>query len=379
MYYTQKEENLRKKTDEPSKAISRELAIRVLKEIQREMFSVLTNIAMIANQFKEQSKGRIPVQEIKELLLNQNAQTKDQIKNISEAICEKYGFEEKDLRIACETTYQGDNEIKILLNDAKTVFDKAFQGIPPDLRTEIPAFLTPELTLTLMKKMMKDSLFKIQDFLNELKGKGIQISYESPQVLMALQNLDLNGLRKKILVDEGLDKFQDPPMKIFQYATQKYASEDHDDFNKKIMKLELQNQKAMDALMKDSPDAGITIEAIGAHLAKSSDEIISSHLRNSRLHKPALLKKKDEEKSKEEEKANDDEDLEDEGTKALEHIRTLQHQVSFQLKNALEDSAFPQELVQSAVNTLFNVFDNLNKTNPTEREELNKSLREVLK
>lgn len=61
-----------KKPVEPSKAISRDLAIRVLKEIQREMFSVLTNIAMISNQLKEQTRGRIPHQEIKELLLNQS-------------------------------------------------------------------------------------------------------------------------------------------------------------------------------------------------------------------------------------------------------------------------------------------------------------------
>ena len=72
------------------------------------------------------------------------------------------------------------------------------------------------------------------------------------------------------MVDEGLDKFQDPPMKIFQYATQKYSTEDPDQFNQKLMKLELQNQKAMDALMKDSPEAPIIIEAIGAHLAKDS-------------------------------------------------------------------------------------------------------------
>lgn len=68
-------------------------------------------------------------------------------------------------------------------------------GVPPDLRTEIPAFLTPELTLTLMKKMMKESLFKIQDFLTDLKSKGVKISYDSPQVLMALQDLNLDGLR----------------------------------------------------------------------------------------------------------------------------------------------------------------------------------------
>lgn len=62
----------KKKPAEPSKTISRDLAIRVLKEISREMFSVLTNIAMISNQLKEQTRGRIPHQEIKELLLNQS-------------------------------------------------------------------------------------------------------------------------------------------------------------------------------------------------------------------------------------------------------------------------------------------------------------------
>lgn len=59
-------------------------------------------------------------------------------------------------------------------------------------------------------------------------------------------------------------------MKIFQYATQKFSTEDPDQFNQKLMKLELQNQKAMDALMKDSAEAPIIIEAIGAHLAKDS-------------------------------------------------------------------------------------------------------------
>lgn len=82
-----------------------------------------------------------------------------------------------------------------MLNDAKAVFDKAFQGTSPDFRTEIPAFLTPELTLTLMQRIMKESLFKIQDFLNDLKNKGVSISYNNPQVLMGLQDLKVEDIR----------------------------------------------------------------------------------------------------------------------------------------------------------------------------------------
>lgn len=49
---------------------------------------------------------------------------------------------------------------------------------------------------------------------------------------------------------------------------------------------------------------------------------------------------------------------------------SLQNQISFQLKNNLEDSQFPQELVQSAVDTLFNVFDNMKKDlSPSEAKQ----------
>jgi len=356
VYNKQKENKLA--NTEPSKEVSRELVIRVLKELQREMFSVLTNISMISNQIKEQSRGRLPVHEIKEFLLNHNPQTRDQIKQISETIYEKYGLEEKDLKNACEVTFQDDKEIRTLLNEAKVTFDKAFTGVPPDLKTEIPAFLTAEVTLNLMKKIMKESLFKIQQFLQNLKEKGITISYQNPKVLMGLQDLKLDDIRKQILIEEGLDKFQDPALKIFQYATQKYSSEDPDQFNQKFMKLEMQNQKAMDALIKDSENSALMIEAIGSHLVKDSEENnLATQLKNSRAHKAVMAAKK----------AQNEEADEEEEIKALSNnIRTLQHEVSFQLKNALEDSSFPQELVDSAVNTVFNVFNNFNKSQVSE-------------
>jgi hypothetical protein len=117
-------------------------------------------------------------------------------------------LEEIDLRYACEDTFQNDRyyfsyclayvsfrDIQALLSEAKAIFDKAFIGIPPEVKTDVPDFLTAELTLTLMKTIMKESLFKVQDFLADLKKKGVRISTENPQVLMGLQNLKIDDIR----------------------------------------------------------------------------------------------------------------------------------------------------------------------------------------
>lgn len=55
-----------------TKNVSKELVIKILKETQKDMFSILTNVAMISNQIKEQARGRVSNQELREYLLNQS-------------------------------------------------------------------------------------------------------------------------------------------------------------------------------------------------------------------------------------------------------------------------------------------------------------------
>jgi len=69
IYFLNKEKNA-KANAQPAKSIPKEKVIAILKEIQREMFAVLTNISMIANQLKEQSRGRVQNQEIRDYLLH---------------------------------------------------------------------------------------------------------------------------------------------------------------------------------------------------------------------------------------------------------------------------------------------------------------------
>jgi len=341
------------------RTVSRKLIIRILKEIQREMFGVLTSVAMITTQIKDQSKARVTPEEIKDFLLEHNTQTKEKMKKISDTICGKYGVHEYELKYACENTYTDDKEIQTLLEEARVAFEKAFTGVAPELRTELPDFLTPEVTLNILKKIMKESVFKIQEFMQDLKEKGVSLSFNNSQVLLGIQNLRLDDLRKEILVKEGLDKFKAHPLKIFQYAIQKYSTEDIDSFNQKVIKLEMQNQRAMDALMKDELNAPIMIEAIGAHLINESEEIVASQrLQKNKAYQASVAAKRAE--------AADFGIEEDEAKAFNNNIRTLQHDVSYQLRNALDDSAFPEEIFKSAVNSVFPVFNSLNKENTNE-------------
>jgi hypothetical protein len=76
------------------------------------------------------------------------------------------------------------------------------------------------------------------------------------------------------LNDKGLNKYREPALKIFQYAIQKYTQQNPDNFSQKMLKLEMQNQRAMKALMNGANDAYTMIDAIGAHLAQSPEYII---------------------------------------------------------------------------------------------------------
>ena len=72
------------------------------------------------------------------------------------------------------------------------------------------------------------------------------------------------------MADHGLDKYDDPSVKIFQYATQKFSQENPDGFNQKLMKLEMQHQKAMDSLMKDPEGGQATIDNLGKNLSETT-------------------------------------------------------------------------------------------------------------
>ncbi len=54
----------------------------------------------------------------------------------------------------------------------KDSFDKSFQGVPPEIKTDIPDFLTPSKVIEILKKVMISSITKLNDKLLELLEAG---------------------------------------------------------------------------------------------------------------------------------------------------------------------------------------------------------------
>lgn len=350
-YFLLKSKDSSTSKNQAARHVNRELVMKILKEVDKEMFSVLTNMAMVATQIKEQSRNRVSNQELRDFMLNQNKELREEIQATIEKVMDKYGLEEQDLRTACEVTYKDDKEIKAHLNEAKLALEKATTGTAPDVRTTLPPFLTAELTLQLLEKIMRESLNKIKDKFLELKNAGISLSYNNPQLLMALHELKLDDIKKNVLHEAQLDKFDDPATKIFQYATQKYTQENPHNFNKKLMQLEFKHQKAMEALMKDPEGSQNLIDSIGDHL-NQKDPVPN---------KPKLLAE-----SEFQIKTGDDQE-EDRGRPMLMRSNsnlTAEERslLADEFKNMLASNAeLPENFVNQALHTLKLVFEGYEK------------------
>lgn len=85
--------------------------------------------------------------------------------------------------------------MKMLLHEAKISLERACTGSAPDNRAELPPFLTAELVLKLLERIMRESLSKIRELFIELKGQGVALSYNNPQVLMGLHGLKLDDIK----------------------------------------------------------------------------------------------------------------------------------------------------------------------------------------
>lgn len=160
--------------------------------------------------------------------------------------------------------------------EAKTSLERACLGEAPDNKATLPDFLTPLITLKILESFMKGSLIKIRAYFIEMKQSGVTLSYNNPQILMGLHELKLDDIKKEILKENKLDQYEDPANKIFQYAVQKYSQENTDGFNRKLRDLEMQHQRALDALMRDPEGATAQIESLGNHLKTKNLNFITN-------------------------------------------------------------------------------------------------------
>jgi hypothetical protein len=72
-YFANREKKSSNLKNREVRALNKELTVLLLKEIQREMYNVLNQIAMIANQLREQAGEQFTRQQLKDIILHESA------------------------------------------------------------------------------------------------------------------------------------------------------------------------------------------------------------------------------------------------------------------------------------------------------------------
>lgn len=234
------------------KILPKDIVIKILKDMQKEFFSTFSSLAMIGIQIQQQSRNKIPQNELEYILSNQPHFTQE-ITDVENRIYLSNNVTEKDFKYACQETFKNEPEVQQLQKDMRNQMSNATKGVLPDSKTDIPEFLTPEKTLKIYERIMKTSALKIREVFQNLKQEGEEINLNNPRVLNSLNNVKLEEIKKLILQEEGLNNFDDAPSKILQYASIKFTRENSSGFAEKMKKLEFKHQASVEQVFKN-PD-----------------------------------------------------------------------------------------------------------------------------
>ena len=169
----------KKATAMNTRKLSKVETIAILKDIRRECASAFITLASFANSIREQTGGKIQDSDLREILMTQSPLL-DQIKKGENKVYEKHRVTEQMFKDACKKSYVSDKYIQSLMTEMKDTLEKAFKGAQPEMKSEIPEFITPELTLKILDSMYLSCRKVAFAKMEGLRQKGIRISPEDP-------------------------------------------------------------------------------------------------------------------------------------------------------------------------------------------------------
>jgi len=239
--------------------LPKETVIAILKELKRDSFPLCQNLVMSAMQLKAETEGEIEESELREELL-ENEGLKEEKKRLANRIYAIYGVTEEDMKYACDSLYRGDKTVDSMLSDVRLSIERAAIGIFPEGKTEIPKFLTQEMAFKLVKRIMRETLIRMQKAIKALKRESKNEEEFEDEVADTIENLGLHELKREILNQAGLDKYEDSAEQIIHTATMKYAKE-NPEFMARMKTLETRHQNAFDVVIRNPDEAQNLIRA----------------------------------------------------------------------------------------------------------------------
>jgi len=220
-----------------SKRLEKDVAIKILTELEQETTTVLRKITI-----------ETLVQYFKDVKFNDKDVAKYGLMELDKAhnvIYKKYDVTNEEFYFALENSLKADIDIKVKdQNYGNAVTENLSELI---LRVmEVPEFMTPEFTLSVLAQILKSTLKTIHKGLLEYYQREGQVGFKDNKELeLYVGSLNVQGPRDEILKESGLKE----DITVFFKLVSKYAME-NEDFAKRSFEMQRLKEEIVDGLFE---------------------------------------------------------------------------------------------------------------------------------
>jgi len=246
-----------------SNEISRDLLMRILKDFDKEMFTLLNLIAHVSRQIIKQSQRSLSIDEIKAVLYGNNLRIEEEMNKIRKKVYKKYGVQETEVNKALSHISKKDREIVGIVQKSLLELQEAYKGKLLLTLKVFPSFMTPEFVLNTIVQVKKQLLLEAKNNLPSNKSRKEILNLIDPSLE--------DAIKERVYKQEGLDRFDDPPEKIILFAMNKYSTE-IPNFLQQMTQINTQTMKALQYVVRESDDVLQRIDSISYDLINPSGQ-----------------------------------------------------------------------------------------------------------
>jgi len=263
LVYLFKRHQKSKSLQNDSNEISRDLLMRILKDFDKEMFTLLNLIAHVSRQIIKQSQRSLSIDEIKAVLYGNNLRIEEEMNKIRKKVYKKYGVQETEVNKALSLISKKDREIVGIVQKSLLELQEAYKGKLLLTLKVFPSFMTPEFVLNTIVQVKKQLLLEAKNNLPSNKSRKEILNLIDPSLE--------DAIKERVYKQEGLDRFDDPPEKIILFAMNKYSTE-IPNFLQQMTQINTQTMKALQYVVRESDDVLQRIDSISYDLINPSGQ-----------------------------------------------------------------------------------------------------------
>lgn len=251
-----------------SQKIKKSAILQLFKELEIELTPFLISLASFSQDLQKRL-GPENSEQLTEILQSHCPVLKD-LERIELTLCQKYKITPPDLQSLCESDYSQDHEVQQSFQSLKSLKSSAFLGVPPKLSIAIPADITPDIVLNLIKDLYDSNIFITYKLTRPLLKSGEKLSVSSPgfQEISATLHQETEKLKEKVFKTHNFHTFSLPAKTILQQATQVFK--ENPEFVKKLAELEQVFQNSLVLITQGKYPEGNFLELA----ARFDDQVI---------------------------------------------------------------------------------------------------------